>query len=423
MSVRLSDISYKTFRDKIYVRFLEEKDVPVVDRILKKIKSLDNLEDIPEEFYKFFDDFRITRGILKVVLKFAKVRERFEEILGEDLKGLKESGLGDPIKLKLYFFKYVNKEFGGFVEEKDREEAIDGFSSAVNIEKEKVRKLIDYFLLDDLSIKKVSFELEPYKVVGMYNLKVLESLIMNSREVEMELFGQSLGTVAKRIVYVSKKYGILCDLFKDNGLKVRFYGPLSIFGRPNRFGKLICSALLDVIRTCNVIGCNVGLLSSTITIRGRDYKLHLRKLPPLTFHHTMKAISIFDSEVEKRLYWAFKSTKLGGWSIEREPDPIIIDGRLIVPDFLMYKGGKKVLVEIVGYWREEYLKKKIEQMERIKREGIKILIVANRKYSKILEKIGVPVISYYRDSSGLHIPIGKVMKFLKSFERGDESTG
>ncbi|MHA1859709.1 MAG: DUF790 family protein [Candidatus Asgardarchaeia archaeon] len=416
MSVRFSEISYKTFRDRIYVRFLWDDDVSTVDSILRKSKDLDDLEDIPEEFYGFFEDFRITRGILKLASKSIKLRERYEEIVGEDLKTLRGKGLDDPIKLKLYFFKYVNEKFGGFVEEKDREKAIDGFSSLINLEKEKVRRLIDH-LMSDAIIRKVHLEFEPYKMVGMYNLRVLESLIMNCREVKVEFSGGSLGTVAKRVVYTSKKYGILCDLFKDGDkLKVRFYGPVSIFGRPNRFGKMICSALIEVIRTCKAIGCDVGSLSSTITIHGRNYKLHLRKLPPLAFRPTAKTVSMFDSEVEKRLYWAFKSTKLGGWNIEREPDPIMVDGRLIVPDFLMYKGDRKVLVEVVGYWREEYLRKKIEQIEVLKNKGIKILIVANKKYSKILEKTGVPVISYYRDGSGLHIPIGKIMKFLKSFE-------
>lgn len=49
------------------------------------------------------------------------------------------------------------------------------------------------------------------------------------------------------------------------------------------------------------------------------------------------------------------------WTLEREVDLVPVPGGVIIPDFrLVHEDGRSVLVEIVGYWRPEYLKKKFE---------------------------------------------------------------
>jgi uncharacterized protein len=58
----------------------------------------------------------------------------------------------------------------------------------------------------------------------------------------------------------------------------------------------------------------------------------------------------------------------------------------MVPDFrLVHPDGRSVLLEIVGYWRPEYLRKKFAQVRRAGREDI-ILTISERLN---LERAGV----------------------------------
>lgn len=51
------------------------------------------------------------------------------------------------------------------------------------------------------------------------------------------------------------------------------------------------------------------------------------------------------------------------WELEREVDLIPIPGSVMVPDFrLIHPDGREILLEIVGYWRPEYLRKKFSQV-------------------------------------------------------------
>jgi predicted nuclease of restriction endonuclease-like RecB superfamily len=73
--------------------------------------------------------------------------------------------------------------------------------------------------------------------------------------------------------------------------------------------------------------------------------------------------------------WAKTPT---AWRLEREVDLIPLPGSVMVPDFrLVHPDGRSVLLELVGYWRPEYLRKKFAQVRRAGREDV-ILAVSER---------------------------------------------
>jgi predicted nuclease of restriction endonuclease-like RecB superfamily len=73
--------------------------------------------------------------------------------------------------------------------------------------------------------------------------------------------------------------------------------------------------------------------------------------------------------------WAKTPT---AWRLEREVDLIPLPGSVMVPDFrLSHPDGRSVLLEIVGYWRPEYLRKKFAQVRRAGRDDL-LLVVSER---------------------------------------------
>jgi uncharacterized protein len=74
------------------------------------------------------------------------------------------------------------------------------------------------------------------------------------------------------------------------------------------------------------------------------------------------------------------------WRLEREVDLIPMPGSVMVPDFrVVHPDGRTFLLEIVGYWRPEYLRKKFAQVRRAARHDL-ILAISERLN---LERAGV----------------------------------
>jgi hypothetical protein len=122
-----------------------------------------------------------------------------------------------------------------------------------------------------------------------------------------------------------------------------------------------------------------------------------------------------------------------GWHLVREPDPLILsNGKAFIPDFVFEKYGVKVYLEIVGFWTEDYLKRKLEKIKDLTSKsetgtstGPDLLIVANMDncisengkkipidsvFSKFVSK--KHLIFYRKDE----IPFGPIISYLKDID-------
>jgi predicted nuclease of restriction endonuclease-like RecB superfamily len=94
---------------------------------------------------------------------------------------------------------------------------------------------------------------------------------------------------------------------------------------------------------------------------------------------------VYDSMLEQGFVERWSKTKTD-WRLEREVDLVPIPGSVMIPDFrLVHPDGRSFLLEIVGYWRPEYLQKKFAQVKKAGRDDL-ILAISERLN---LEKAGV----------------------------------
>jgi len=110
---------------------------------------------------------------------------------------------------------------------------------------------------------------------------------------------------------------------------------------------------------------------------------------------------------------------------------ILSDGKAFIPDFVFEKHGVKVYLEIVGFWTEDYLKRKLEKikdltMNTVTAEGAADLLIAANMDNYISEngdKIRIDsifskfiakknLIFYKKDE----IPFGPIIKYLKDID-------
>jgi hypothetical protein len=140
---------------------------------------------------------------------------------------------------------------------------------------------------------------------------------------------------------------------------------------------------------------------------------------PLSHHDS----ATFDSSVEEKFASRFEQSA-NGWKLVREPDPIIVSGgRAFVPDFGFEKYGRKVYLEIVGFWTEEYLERKMQKIvDVVSKKKIDLFLAVNEKLacskigkfpSSLIQSFPKDRIILYKNDS---VPVRQIVDYLKGID-------
>lgn len=183
----------------------------------------------------------------------------------------------------------------------------------------------------------------------------------------------------------------------DHGFTLTIDGPTSLFQPSTRYG-LALAKLLPALLHVSRWSLSADLqIPDAYSGNPRSGRFTLESGCDLVSHYPPG--KTFDSLVEESFCDRWSKTKTD-WRLEREVDLIPIPGSVMIPDFrLVHPDGRSVLLEIVGYWRSDYLKKKFSQVRQAGRDDL-ILAISERLN---LEKAGVKLgdtparIIWYKD--------------------------
>ncbi|AFY43004.1 DUF790 family protein [Nostoc sp. PCC 7107] len=169
----------------------------------------------------------------------------------------------------------------------------------------------------------------------------------------------------------------------DHGFTITVDGPTSLFNPSTRYGLAIAKLIPALL--------HVTKWSLSATLQTRDVYTDTWKTGRFTLNSECGLVSHYskgkpyDSMLEASFADKWDALKTE-WVLEREVDLIPIPGSVMIPDFrLVHSNGREFLLEIVGYWRPEYLQKKFSQ---VRRAGCDNLILAISERLN-LEKAGV----------------------------------
>lgn len=161
----------------------------------------------------------------------------------------------------------------------------------------------------------------------------------------------------RRVLRGAKLAGLLHEIRRvgddgNGGYEFTFSGPASVLRRTRRYG-VGMARLLAVLLACRGrwrLQAEVG--------RGRNLVLELDENSGLRGH--LPAGTDYDSGVEARFAAAWGAGEREGWRLEREGEILQAGQRTFVPDFVLRHAatGRRVLLEIVGFWTPEYLEDK-----------------------------------------------------------------
>ncbi len=335
------------------------------------------------------------------------------------------SGIDSPSALRLALYDHVNTVYCGFLTSETREPALDAFAFDLGL----ARATIDALLGQDdpraARLTRLSDDPPtPAALAARYNQRAVESLLANASDVAWRLEprdGASIGATVKRICYLARQMGVSYEVTLDDTgqpetrlvaerggqyavpttlerarlpVVVTLHGPREMMGSANQYGDRLarlCRALLGYRRDIPAEAA-LGDLSAisgiaTIHLHGRPCQFALddqlarllRAYPEedATNQGAMDAIA-FDSSLERRLHADFaaleRAGETAGWRMEREPEPLILNETILVPDFALTRDNRRVYLEVAGYWRPDYRARKAHKLATLR--GVVALIVA-----------------------------------------------
>jgi uncharacterized protein len=230
----------------------------------------------------------------------------------------------------------------------------------------------------------VAFEpVEAQWLLERYNLAQAQGVLYRSSELVITAHRNDPGEYKLLFRYL-KLFGLMHRITGDvdAGYSIFLDGPASLFKPSTRYGiqfaKFLPAMLhaskwsLDALIHPRVQFADPGQSN------GQPPEAHftLDSSTPLKSHYARG--KIFDSILEHSFAERFEKLKQpseSGWKLEREVDLVDLGGTVMIPDFrLVHSDGRAVLLEIVGFWRADYLRRKFEKLRRSNRRDIVIAV-------------------------------------------------
>jgi uncharacterized protein len=334
--------------------------------------------------------------------------------------------------------------------------------------------------LEENTILEQFYKLSPEQLIAWYNLSLMQTLLFNCTKLEFYVHG---GLNWKRILRDVKRLGLMYNLQlqtlqhkkepkqthqqMDETIDAKAYGdteenntvivcsidgPLSIFKLTDRYGTSIAKLLPSII-SAETWSIKAWIVRKTMSSGKKIYEFEISNVESPTLlkepyrdienndnkynrenkqFPTYDATAIyFDSNIEEKFASRFEQSA-NGWKLVREPDPLIVsNGKALIPDFMFEKHGRRIYLEIVGFWTKEYLERKIQKITDVitaSYNKIDFLIAVNNDYYATSngyndkEKITGSKLSSFIDKNHLilyrkdNVPLKPILNYLKSID-------
>ncbi len=256
-------------------------------------------------------------------------------------------------------------------------------------EKEIIPSQIQAGLYADLEENKILTEFvapTPEALIHRYNLAQVQGIFYKATHIVIHAHRNDPGEY--KLLFRYLKFFQLMAYIEgdaDHGFTITIDGPTSLFKPNTRYGLALAKMLPALL--------HVTKWSLSAQLQSRDAYTDKWKIGRFTLNSDCDLVShyppgkTYDSILEESFVarWHQQKTE---WRLEREVDLIPIPGSVMIPDFrLVHPDGRSLLLEIVGYWRPEYLRKKFAQVKKSECKNL-ILAVSERLN---LEKAGVNI--------------------------------
>jgi uncharacterized protein len=182
--------------------------------------------------------------------------------------------------------------------------------------------------------------------VERYNLALVQGLLMRCEYLTVELL-----EAIRSVVRYAKLRGLLALFFHEpERVRIELSGPLALFRNTLKYGRTLANFFPAV---CVAPGyrayarCRLDTGTVTVVVASGD---------PIARTHVLPRD--VDSAVERALIRDLR--RVGApWSVSRETAALRAGNHLFFPDLTLTLGDRRVFVEVVGFYTQEYLERKL----------------------------------------------------------------
>lgn len=327
-------------------------------------------------------------------------------------------------QLRQALYSYVNEQYHGFLDSSTRLAALQDFAGRHGL------TVIDleYLLALDSDeeaclVRNVPHAPRPQDVAKLYNQWTFEAALGAASAVHFTIDCAAFvsaqhgttrgphsgaGAVIKRLCTLTRHLGVYYDLAYEHTLLneqspatllLTLYGPQEMTGVPQQYGlrlARLCRLLLGYGTAKEHVGKHlinaITEACATVHFLQRSYQFFINKpllqlLPGAEQASSASPVAaVFDSSVERQFAAAFSglasSDGIDGWTLEREPEPLLLDRSIFIPDFALTRASRRIYVEIVGFWTPAYRERKIQKLQQLQgRNDILLAIPLEAKAS------------------------------------------
>jgi predicted nuclease of restriction endonuclease-like RecB superfamily len=334
-----------------------------------------------ETLLEFFGDPRLARGLVACLARTYAWRElTFAEALGEQpARLLWRAGLTSPAALRAKLYGLANGRYRGVILPHERAEALEFLCEQIsqtmddsangNRPSSFVHRLtpaqFERALALDSEDQHVLIKLGPtpeaHEIIALYNYHSLETALCHAEVLRLRLHGpvwniiRSVHNLARRYRLRYEISGAPRTLF-DERLELALHGghdtkSLSRYA-PTRAGRRVVRALLRLL-AAHPDSLDGG--EALVQFKGQKMTLKLdrRALQMLGVAAKQSALSAdatisdaWDEDIaatfQKAWGRAFVRGRTAGWRLRRDPEPLIGESAIVVPDFALVRGRERL---------------------------------------------------------------------------------
>ncbi len=259
-------------------------------------------------------DFKLARGLISAMMNFYTWEsETFgERLCRDDFEKMESAGLENPSALRLALFDYVSAApRSGFVDSRERPEALELFSAGLGLEPGLVEELL-YLDTEENALLKLRTRQDgqPFRepnaaeVVRRYNRMAIETLLFNCSEVIFG-FGTTLpAALVKRIGFLSKELRIPYDLeYNSLGeIQLRLYGPTQAFGPATKHGESLAELVFTTLALARRMAEAGQLLHTTAAPAAKSMRAVKEVQPVSGFENKVRSLTAL-VHLRDKVYW------------------------------------------------------------------------------------------------------------------------
>ena len=136
----------------------------------------------------------------------------------------------------------------------------------------------------------------------------------------------------------------------DGTYLIKFDGPMSVLKQTRRYGVAFAKFLPALL------SCSGWKMKAVVQHRGSGWQNQFCLTPADGLTSNVPPAELFDSSLEENFAAKWGDEPREGWRMVREGEVLFRNQKVFVPDFLfVHESGRRVLMEVIGFWTPEYL--------------------------------------------------------------------